>query len=144
MEAEDREYSVEDLGPGSPGVTSFAEAQQGDQLPEDVVLAFLPLHKRAFGLAVGMASALSVAGITALHILIRPQPAIDLSPLAEYFYGYSVSWPGMFVGAFWAFLSGFVAGWFCAFCRNLVLATQLFIGRTRAELAATRDFLDHI
>ncbi|MBA2243901.1 MAG: hypothetical protein H0W11_03025, partial [Gemmatimonadetes bacterium] len=64
--------------------------------------------------------------------------------LAEYFYGYTVSWPGALVGGFWGFVVGFVAGWFVAFCRNLVIAATLFITRTRAELAATRDFLDHI
>ena len=29
-------------------------------------------------------------------------------------------------------------------CRNLVLAISLFVIRTRAELAQTRDFLDHV
>jgi hypothetical protein len=35
-------------------------------------------------------------------------------------------------------------GWFVAFCRNLAIATSIFITRTRAELSQTRDFLDHI
>jgi hypothetical protein len=39
---------------------------------------------------------------------------------------------------------GFVAGWFFAFCRNLVLAFSVFLIRARAELNQTRDFLDHI
>jgi hypothetical protein len=64
--------------------------------------------------------------------------------LAEYLYGYTVSSPGALVGGFWGFVAGFVAGWFFAFCHNLVIAATLFITRTRAELAATRDFLDHI
>jgi hypothetical protein len=37
-----------------------------------------------------------------------------------------------------------VAGWFFAFSRNLVLAAWLFVTRARSELAATREFLDHI
>jgi hypothetical protein len=44
----------------------------------------------------------------------------------------------------WGFLVAFVAGWFLAFCRNLALAIIAFAIRTRAELSATRNFLDHI
>jgi hypothetical protein len=55
-----------------------------------------------------------------------------------------VSWTGLFVGMGWGFVVGFVGGWFFAFCRNLALAISIFITRTRAELAQTRDFLDHI
>ena len=48
------------------------------------------------------------------------------------------------MGAAWGFLVGFVVGWFTAFVRNLVLAVSIFAARTRAEMTATRDFLDHI
>jgi len=64
--------------------------------------------------------------------------------LAEYFYGFTVSWRGAMVALAWGFFVGFVAGWFVAFCRNLTMATLLFVTRTRAELTATRTFLDHI
>jgi hypothetical protein len=37
-----------------------------------------------------------------------------------------------------------VAGWFTAFVRNFVMAAMVWMARTRAELSATRDFLDHI
>jgi hypothetical protein len=39
---------------------------------------------------------------------------------------------------------GFTGGWFVAFCRNLAIAISVFVTRTRAELAETREFLDHI
>jgi hypothetical protein len=48
------------------------------------------------------------------------------------------------IGAAWAGFVGFVAGWFFAFCRNLILTIVLFVVRSKAELAQTRDFLDHI
>ncbi len=112
-------------------------------LPQEVVLAFAPLHKRAFGIATGTAAALLVFAATAISQFHPPEEQfIDL--LAQYFYGYTVSWEGALVGAWWGFVAGFVAGWFTAFCRNLAVAVMLFITRTRAELAATRDFLDHI
>lgn len=114
-----------------------------DKVPRKVRLAFAPLHKRAFGTAAGLASGLLVFAATAYTLLVVPEaPGLDL--LGEYFYGYTVSWKGAVIGFCWGGFVGFVAGWFTAFCRNLALALLVFVGRTRAELEATRDFLDHI
>jgi hypothetical protein len=115
-----------------------------DTFGVDLALLFAPLHKRAFGTAVGCAAALVVGLATVVYLVRAPDPGFDLGLLAQYFAGYTVSWAGALVGAAWAFVTGFVAGWFVAFCRNLVLAAWLFITRTRSELAATREFLDHI
>ena len=115
-----------------------------DAIPAELQLVFAPLHKRAFGIALGVASALVWFGITAVYLIRTPHPLLPLELLAEYFYGFTVSWRGAFVASAWGFVVGFVAGWFVAFCRNLTTATLLFITRTRAELAATRTFLDHI
>lgn len=113
-------------------------------LSRDPLLAFLPLHKRAFGMAVGVTTALLCFAVTAVPVARGPEQPFDLRLLAEYFYGFTVSWWGACVALAWGFVVGFVAGWFLAFCRNLALATILFITRTRAELAASADFLDHI
>ncbi len=116
-----------------------------DTLPPRLLLAFTPMHKRALGLAFGTAAALLVFGVTVVHLLfVRQRDALNLYLLREYFYGYDVSWPGAFIGAWWGFFTGFVAGWFLAFARNVALALSLFITRTRAELRESRDFLDHI
>ncbi len=114
-------------------------------LPPSLVRAFAPLHKAALGGAVGAAAALVTLALTVSSLLRGiGGHSSHLGLLSEYFYGYSVSWLGAPVGTFWAFVVGFVAGWFTAFCRNLVIAVALFLTRTRAELAANRDFLDHI
>lgn len=118
--------------------------ERADALPPALATAFAPLHKRAFGLAVGTASGLTVVLVTAIYLLRDPRPDFDLALLDQYFAGYTVSWRGAIIGGAWGFFVGFVGGWFFAFCRNLFLATWLFVTRTRAELAATRDFLDHI
>ena len=115
-----------------------------DGLPPDLQLAFLPLHKRALGMAIGAASGLTCFAVTAVALLRPPEPALNLMLLAEYFYGYTFTWVGAFVALAWGFVVGFTAGWFIAFCRNLVLAASLWLTRTRAELDASRDFLDHI
>lgn len=110
----------------------------------DLVHAFAPLHKAAFGAAIGTACALLAFGITALALVRPPDPPVPLYLFNQYFTGYSVTWPGALVGAAWGWVTGFVFGWFTAFCRNFVLAISLFIIRTRADLARTRDFLDHV
>jgi len=112
-------------------------------LPPDLVLAFAPLHKAAFGAAIGTALGFLVFLATAVALLRQVHDG-GLGLLAQYFRGYSVSWTGALVGGVWGGFVGFVFGWFTAFCRNLVLAISLFVIRTRAERAQTRDFLDHI
>ena len=118
--------------------------QSAADLPPALVLAFAPLHKRNFGLACGSAAVLVVVGLTLVHLARSPHDPYPLTLLGEYFYGYTVSFAGAAVGGFWAGLAGFVAGWFLAFARNLAIAITIFLVRTRAALAANRDFLDHI
>jgi hypothetical protein len=105
--------------------------------------AFATLHKRALGVAVGLTVALVVAVVTIFHIISRPSD-VPIHLIAEYFYGYDTTWRGMFIGAWWGFVAGFVAGWFLAFVRNFMLATWMFVVRTRATLTQTQDFLDHL
>ena len=113
-------------------------------LPPSLVLAFAPLHKRDFGAACGAAAAVLVIVLTLAHLIRSPDNPYPLSLLSEYFAGYTVSPMGAVIGGLWAAFAGFVAGWFLAFSRNFVIAVAVFLIRTRATLAANRDFLDHI
>lgn len=115
-----------------------------EPLPRALSLAFAPLHKRAFGIAVGSAAGLCILLATWIYLLRGPFPGANLALLSHYFAGYTVTWAGSIVGLLWGMLTGFVAGWFFAFCRNFVLALSIFWIRTRAEMAQSRDFLDHI
>ena len=127
----------------TPGGSSLGNVAE---LPSELALAFAPLHKAAFGLAIGTALGLTVLAITIINLLRanNADAAMPLSLLGQYFYGYTVSWLGAFIGFAWGMVAGFVAGWFFAFCRNFVLAASMFVIKTRAELSATRDFLDHV
>jgi hypothetical protein len=106
--------------------------------------AFAPLHKRAFGVAIGAAAGLLVFGATLVYLYRAADVGPGLALLRHYFAGYTVSWPGALVGLLWGFVTGFVAGWFFAFCRNLAVGILIFFVRVRSELTQTRDFLDHI
>lgn len=113
-------------------------------LPREAILAFRPLHKRALGIACGVVGGGLVFAATLFHLTVLRGDPTGIQLLDEYFYGYEVSWRGAFVGLFWGFLTCSVFGWFAAFLRNLVLASLVFVARTREELRQTRDFLDHI
>ncbi len=113
-------------------------------LDEALELAFAPLNKRAFGTALGSAGAVLMVLVTMAVLVTDRAQEFPLGLLGQYLYGYTVSWPGVLVGAGWGFVVAFVAGWFFAFCRNAALAITAFAIRTRAELTETRDFLDHI
>ncbi len=109
-----------------------------------LLLAFAPLHKAAFGAAVGLVCAALMFLATAVLLITGQESVIPLGAFSAYFRGYSVTWEGAAIGAAWAGAAGFVFGWFTAFCRNLVIAISVFIIRTRAERAQIRDFLDHV
>ena len=113
-------------------------------LDQALELAFAPLNKRAFGTALGSAGALLMVLVTVAVLVTDRAQEFPLGLLGQYLFGYTVSWPGVLVGAGWGFVVAFVAGWFFAFCRNAALAITAFAIRTRAELTETRDFLDHI
>jgi len=102
------------------------------------------MHKRAFGIALGATAGTLIFLVTAFHLIVNPANALNISLLGQYFYGYEVTWRGAFAGLAWGFATGFVAGWFVAFVRNLVVTVTVFTLRTRAELEQTSDFLDHI
>ena len=115
-----------------------------DDVETALVLAFAPMHKLAFGVAIGTVAGLAVFLVTAIRLVRLPAEPTDLVLLAQFFTGYTESWTGALVGMAWGFAVGSVAGWFAAFVRNFVLATWLLIVRARADLEAGREFLDHI
>ena len=114
------------------------------EIDRALTLAFAPVYKLAFGAALGTAGGLVVFLATAVRLLVGPPGPTDLGLLSQFFAGYTESWLGAVVGLAWGFEVGFVAGWFAAFLHNFVLALWMLVARARADLIASRDFLDHI
>jgi hypothetical protein len=109
-----------------------------------VAAAFAPLDKRAFGVAVGVAAAAVIIFVTVADLLVDPHRLFPLGLLGVYLRGYDVTLAGALIGALWMFGVGFVAGWFAAFARNVVLAIVLIVIRARLHLLQTRNILDHL
>jgi hypothetical protein len=124
-------------------IDETAELANEDDIPAEIALAFAPLHKRAFGMAVGTAFGAFIFLITAVAVVF-PEGRQYVGLLSQYFAGYSVSWQGAFIGLAWGWFVGFVMGWFTAYTRNFVLAAQIWLARAKQDLGATRDLLDHI
>jgi len=132
------------------------------ELPSELRLAFLPLDKRALGIALGTWFAGAIVAVTAYHLVLdeflKAHVAVlkdmqgedrysgrGLWLLSIYFKGYDPeTWLGAAIGGLWGLWTGFVMGWFLAFARNVSIAAWLFLVRTKEQLAANREFLDHI
>lgn len=130
--------------PRSPGAATSAPRRVSTPAEIALALAFAPLHKRAFGLGVGAALGLFLVLLTSAALLRDPGERFPIALLSQYFYGFTRSWSGVAIAGFWGAVVGYVMGWFAAFCRNLALAIWLLYVRARADLASTRDLLDHI
>jgi len=118
--------------------------QANSSIPLALRAAFCPLHRSAFGLAVGLVGGFAVVILTAFHVLVDPISAPPLGLLTQFFYGYSVSWAGALIGFFWSLVIGFVMGWLVAFVRNLVIAVWIAVVKARAELTRASDFIGHV
>jgi hypothetical protein len=75
-----------------------------------------------------MATAFGMVGGTGMFVatawlLIRGGPNVGehLGLLRHFFPGYSVTWPGAFVGFFWGALAGAAIGWAVAWVYNQVV-----------------------
>ncbi len=114
-----------------------------DGMHPGLALAFAPVHKRAFGMAVGIVVGFTVFLATAWCI-VRGDPPPIVYGLRFLVPMHDVTWAGAVLGSLSSAFAAFVAAWFLAFCRNAVLFSSIWLARTRAELEQTRDFLDHI
>lgn len=123
-----------------PDYTALTDAR----LEQRLALVFAPLDKRALGIGVGTAVGIIVAATTAISLLRESAGHFPLALLNQVFYGYHVSVTGILIGAAWGFVMGFIWGWFVAFIRNFALAFWLMTVRVRADLAVSREFLDHL
>jgi hypothetical protein len=111
-------------------------------LPPALAHAFAPVHKGALGLAVGLTLGASIALLTTFHLAVRPENGPDIALLTQFFYGYSVSVPGIAIGFLWGAATGFVSGWLGGLIRNFTLRAWILVVHTRSALS--QPFLDDL
>jgi len=83
------------------------------------------LHTGVLALTCAVLGGLGVFTVTA-WLLIKGGPTVGdhLQLLNQYFYGYTVSWKGSFIGFFYGALSGGAAGWIIGAVYNGVVARR--------------------
>jgi hypothetical protein len=127
--------------------TASAEGElprpENNSVPSPLLRAFAHLHCTALGIA----SAVVVGGLlfaATLVLLMRGNPTPNFDLLDQFFWGFSVSWRGAFIGLFWGSGLGFVLGYGFALVRNAAMWLWLTVIRSRAEMDQYSDFLDHL
>jgi len=131
-----------ELDPASRG--GGMPAQKNSSGKRRLLQAFAPLHRSALGMACGVVLGVILAATTLALVIQGGYPEPNLNLLAQFFWGYSISWRGVFVGFLWGWLVGFILGWGFALVRNAALWIWLTVIRSRAEMEQYSDFLDHL
>lgn len=111
---------------------------------QPLLRAFAPLHRSALGTACGVVVGGLISSVTLALVLHGGYPNVKLYLLAQFFWGYSVSWAGVFIGFLWGWLVGFVLGYGFAVVRNAAVWMWITVIRSRAEMEHYSDFLDHL
>jgi hypothetical protein len=113
--------------------------------PPVLARAFARLDALAMGVATGAVAGLAV-GLATVWLVLKGGAVVgpNLSLLAQYFPGFSVSWTGAAIGLAYAAAVGFAAGWAYAALRNVTLRHVLRHIRARGAREAERRFLDYV
>ena len=106
--------------------------------------AFAPLHRSALGIACGVVVGGVICLATVVLVVQGGYRDEKFYLLAQFFWGYSVSWPGTLIGFVWGWIVGFVLGYGFALVRNAAIWMWLTVIRSRAEMEQYCDFLDHL
>ena len=99
-----------------------------------------------FGLATALGSVVGLLTFAAtVWLIIKGGQArgFGLELLGQYFWGYSITVKGAFIGMAYSFFWGFLFGWLFAYLRNLLFAFFIYLVKRKEELLTFRDFLDH-
>lgn len=114
------------------------------QGPERFIIeAFAKLDRAALGVAVGTLCGLGVFFAT-IFLVIKGGEVVgpNLALLGQFFYGYTVTVTGAFIGLVYGFVGGFILGWLIGFLRNSMVSGYLLLLKTRANLTSSLDSID--
>jgi hypothetical protein len=77
-------------------------------------------------------------------LAVKGGPAVgrNLQLLSQYFYGYTVTIRGAFIGFGYSFFWGFLFGWLFAYLWNFLIGLFVYRVKKRIELLKFKNFLD--
>jgi hypothetical protein len=108
-----------------------------------IIEAFARLDSTALGMALGTVSGLAVF-LATIVLLLKGGAVVGpkLALLGQFFFGYTVTLKGAFIGLVYGFVSGFILGWLIGFFRNSLVSVYLRALKTRATLTSSLDSID--
>lgn len=132
--SEEQEY-LEEISP---------EPREKAALERLLERAFARMDNVALAAAVGSVFGLFVF-LATIFLIFRSGhiTAPSLHLLSQYYYGYTVTITGAFIGMGYSFLWGFLFGWLFAYLRNMFIGYFIYRVKRKAALLKFRDFLDH-
>jgi protoporphyrinogen oxidase len=121
------------------------EEEYHEEITEKVLMrAFARMDKLGFATASGSVCGMLVFLATIFLILKGGHVAgPGLQLLSQYFFGYTVTVTGAFIGMAYSFWWGFLFGWLFVYLRNFFAAFFIYRVKRRVELLRFMDFLDH-
>jgi hypothetical protein len=106
--------------------------------------AFARIDKLGFATALGSVSGLIIFLLTMLLTLKGGEVVgPNLQLLNQYFFGYTVTIKGAFIGMAYGFLWTFFFGWLMTYLRNFFLAFFIYRVKRKVELLSFKDFMEH-
>lgn len=118
----------------------IAEPAAADKV---IIDAFAKLDRTALGFAVGTLWGLSVF-VATIFLVLKGGEVVgpNLALLGQFFYGYTVTISGAFIGLVYGFVTGFALGWLIGLLRNSLMSAYLLGLKTRATLTSSLDSID--
>ena len=80
----------------------------------------MKLNPKALALTSGLLWGLTVFATT-IWLLIIGSPGKTIGLLGKFYFGYSFSWGGAFIGLIWGFIDGLICGFIFAWLYNRLL-----------------------
>lgn len=121
-------------------MTEFSKTSAAERV---IIEAFARLDRTALGIAVGTLCSLAVF-LATIILIIKGGEVVgpNLALLGQFFYGYTVTITGAFIGLVYGFVVGFIVGWLIALLRNSLVSAYLIALKTRANLTSSLDSID--
>lgn len=106
--------------------TTSVEAERFEEMREDIGRAVARLKAGILSLVFGLIAGIGLFSMTAILLLDGgPNAGLHLNLLGNYFIGYTVTWPGAFIGFGWGFIAGAVVGWLVGITYNRIVGIRL-------------------
>ena len=96
-----------------------------EKLDLEIMRAVSRLKAGALALVLGLISGVGLFAMTAVLLIENgPNTGMHLRLLNHFFWGYTVTWKGAFVGFLWAFATGAFIGWLIASVYNTIVSRR--------------------